>query len=163
MTKLNDMEGVAIKSAYELEREKPLPSKNHAIVQGNIYFNLRLSYGKKYVAVPEISIIINGKERVPDIGIFKKLEYTPGDDEIRVTDVPAGVVEILSPNQAISELITKSVQYFEEGIQSYWLVLPDLKTVYVFNQPMEYEVFAKNQQLTDKLLGITLELTDIFK
>jgi len=32
MTKYNDKEGTAIKSDYELEREKPMPNKNHAIV-----------------------------------------------------------------------------------------------------------------------------------
>lgn len=73
------------------------------------------------------------------------------------------MVEILSPKQAISDLITKSVQYFEEGIQSYWLVLPDLKTVYVFDKPIQYEVYSKNQKLVDEKLKITLELTDIFK
>ena len=53
--------------------------------------------------------------------------------------------------------------YFEAGIQSYWLVLPDLKTIFVFDQPGEYEVYSKKQQLVDKVLDIQLELSDIFK
>ena len=98
MTKYKDIEieeVVATKSAYEIERDKPMPSKNHAIVQGNIYFELRSKYENQYKAVPEISIMIAEKERVPDIGIFKKLTYTPGNDEVKVTENPIGVVEIL--------------------------------------------------------------------
>lgn len=165
MTKYKDIEieGVTTKSAYELERNKPMPSKNHSIVQGNIYFELRSKYENQYKAVPEISIVIAGKERVPDIGIFKKLAYTPGNDDIRVSETPIGVVEILSPTQALGDLVTKSVKYFEEGVQSYWLVLPDLKTIFVFSQPEEYEVYSKSQQLVDNILNIKLELADIFK
>jgi len=168
MTEYKDMEieavatvAIAPKSAYEIERNKPIPSKNHAIVQGNIYFELRSKYEKQYKAVPEISIVIAEKERVPDVGIFKKLAYTPGNDDIRVSETPIGVIEILSPTQALGDLVTKSVKYFEEGIQSYWLVLPDLKTIFVFDQPDEYEVYSKRQQLVDKILDIKLELADI--
>ena len=156
-------EVVAAKSVYEIERNKPTPSKNHAIIQGNIYFELRSKYENQYKAVPEISIVIEKKERVPDVGIFKKLSYTPGNDEVKVSEMPIGVVEILSPKQALGDLVHKSVKYFDEGIKSYWLVLPDLKTIFVFDQPEEYEVYSKKQTLVDKVLDIKLELSDIFK
>jgi len=166
MTKYEEIEVeeiVATKSAYEIERNKPIPSKNHAIIQTNIIVLFAIKFPENFKAISEISIEIQGKERVPDIGIFKELIYTPGNDEIRVTEKPIGVVEILSPKQALGDLVTKSVKYFEEGIKSYWLVLPDLRTIFVFDQPGEYEVFSKKQQLVDKALDIKLELTDIFK
>lgn len=152
-----------IKSAYEIERNKPMPSKNHAIVQTNLVVQFAIKYPEKFRAISEISIKIADKERVPDVGIFKKLAYTPGNDEVRVSEMPIGVVEILSPTQALGDLVAKSVKYFEEGVQSYWLVLPDLKTIFVFDQPDGYEVYSKKQQLVDKVLDIKLELTDIFK
>ncbi len=151
------------KSAYEIERNKPMPSKNHAIVQTNLVVQLAIKYPKKFRALSEISIVVEDKERVPDIGIFKKLVYTPGNDDIRVSETPIGVIEILSPTQALGDLVTKSVKYFDAGIQSYWLVLPDLKTIFVFDQPEEYEVYSKKQQLIDKVLDIKLELVDVFK
>ena len=33
-------------SEYEIERGKPIPSKNHAIVQRNLVFSLHLKYGE---------------------------------------------------------------------------------------------------------------------
>ncbi len=156
-------EVVATKSAYEIERNKPMPSKNHAIIQTNIIIQFAIKFPEKLKAISEISIEIQGKVRVPDIGIFKEINYTPGNDEVRVSEMPIGVVEILSPKQALSDLVHKSVKYFEEGVKSYWLVLPDLRTIFVFDQPEEYEVYSKKQLLIDKVLDIKLELSDIFK
>ncbi|MFK7978643.1 MAG: Uma2 family endonuclease [Saprospiraceae bacterium] len=126
MTKYKDRElkevatvATTTKSAYEIERKKPIPCKNHAIVQTNLVVQFAIKYPKKFRALSEISIIIEDKERVPDIGIFKKLAYTPGNDDIRVSETPIGVVEILSPKQALGDLVTKSVNYFEAGVQSY--------------------------------------------
>lgn len=31
-------------SVYEIERDKPMPGKHHAIIQGNIHFLLRLLF-----------------------------------------------------------------------------------------------------------------------
>jgi Uma2 family endonuclease len=57
--------------------------------------------------------------------------------------MPLGVVEIMSPTQTITELIVKSHAFFDAGVQSYWLVIPSLKTIYVFSDKGEYEVYAK--------------------
>ncbi len=59
--------------------------------------------------------------------------------------------------------MTKRGEYFAAGVQSYWLVLPDLLSVYVFHSPEDYEVFAKQEILTDKILGIELALGEVFK
>lgn len=150
-------------STYELERGKPMPSKNHGIVQGNIYFELRKKYGEQYSPITEPSLDIQGKERIPDVALFQQLEYTPGADEVRISEIPLLAVEILSPKQHLSELLLKAIPYFEQGIRSYWLVLPDLKTVYVFSAANEYEVFAKTDILKDETLSLALNLKDIFR
>jgi len=83
--------------------------------------------------------------------------------EIQVKKMPLGVIEILSPKQHIADLLAKSNEYFDAGIQSYWLVLPDLKTIYVFSDKGEYEVFAKAGLLQDEKIGMKLDLGAIFK
>lgn len=154
---------VAVSSAYELERGKPMPSKNHGIIQGNIYFELRVKYGSQYRPVLEASIDVLGKERIPDVALFQHIEYTPGADEVRIAETPLAAIEILSPKQNLSDLLIKAQPYFEQGIRSYWLVIPDLKTIYVFSQADEYEVFAKQALLKDETLEIELSLKDVFK
>ncbi len=94
---------VIIESDYEIERGKLIPSKNHGIIQGNIYFNFRVKYADTYEIVPELSVIINDREKVPDLAIFRDIEYTPGRDEVKVLDIPLGVIEILSPKQSLAD------------------------------------------------------------
>lgn len=155
------MEEVKDISTYETERGKPMPSKNHAIVQTRLLVSL--SKFIDIVAISEVSLKMPIGEKVPDIGIFSHLELTPGKDEVRVADIPLGIVEILSPTQNLTDLIIKSHSYFEHGIKSYWLALPDLKTIYVFSAPNEYEVYSKTDKLVDGQLNIELDLGEIFR
>ena len=96
------------------------------------------------------------------MAIYNALDFTPGQDEVRVQEVPKTIIEILSPKQNLSELISKASEYFAAGIQSYWLVLPYLCSIYVFKAPNDYEVFVKDQTLKDPSLSLELALTSIF-
>lgn len=156
------MQEVIVKSDYELERGKPMPSKNHGNIQGNIYFLLRLKFYEQYNFIPEVNVIINDRIKIPDIGIFNDAAYTPGHDEISVTETPVGVIEILSPKQSMADLISKSYEYFEAGVKSYWLVLPDLKSIYVYHAPNEYEAYVKTGILKDTQLNIELDIAKVF-
>jgi Uma2 family endonuclease len=157
------METTIIQSDYELERQKPMPSKNHGLIQGNIYFELRSKYSNRFKIIPEARINFKGDEKVPDLAIFESLEFTPENDEITINKMPLATIEILSPKQHLSDLIIKAHLYFEAGIQSYWLVLPDLKTIYVYSAIGEYEVFSKQEVLKDLKLDIELSIEAIFR
>ncbi len=148
-------------NTYEIEREKPMPSKHHAIIQGNINFLIRLIYGDKFRVLSEISIKFPLRDRIPDLAIYRPMEY--GEEEIKMSEIPLGVVEILSPTQSHEELEIKRKEYFATGVQSYWLVLPDLKSVYVFRNPNDYDLYSRTETLNDKVLGIEIDLTEVFK
>ncbi len=157
------MEALQVQSEYEIERGKPIPSRNHAYIQSKIIKLLDRKYADKYKGISELSLLVEGKERVPDILIYKNFEFRPGNDEVKVSEMPLAVVEILSPKQNLGDLIAKSYLYFEAGVKSYWLVLPDLTTIYIFSAPNEYEAFVKKGILKDTQLDIELNLEDIFK
>lgn len=150
-------------SEYEIERGKPMPDKNHAFVQGNFLIQLFLKYSSKFKVLPEINLDLPIRERVPDLAIFPPMVFLPDQNEIRMREVPLGVIEILSAKQDLAELMIKCSEYFSAGVKSYWLALPALRTVYVFYSPNEYEIFSGNDIMKDKNLGIELELTEIFK
>ncbi len=157
------METTLIQSEYEIERGKPMPSRNHAYIQSKIIKLLDRKYADRYEGISELSLLVQGKERVPDILIYKNFEFRPGNDEAKVSEMPLAVVEILSPTQHLGDLIAKSYLYFEAGVKSYWLVLPDLTTIYIFSAPNEYEAFVKKGILKDMQLDIELNLEDVFK
>ncbi len=154
-------EEIASLSEYETEREKPMPSKHHAFIQGNLIFYLRLKYGELFSILPEISLKLPSRDRVPDLAIYSSLEY--GEEEVKMTQIPLCLVEILSPTQNHIDLILKRREYFDAGVKSYWLVFPDPKSVYVYSNPDEFEVFSYREVLKDPLLGIEFSLSEIFK
>lgn len=150
-------------SEYEQDRGKPVPSLNHAIVQGNLLVELHKKYKDRYAILPEIKLALPTRDRVPDLAIYPPLAYDGDRDEIKMTQAPLGVIEILSPLQNVSELIQKRGDYFLAGVKSYWLVAPGLDTIHVFYAPDDYEVFYKKETLRDKMLDIAVSLADIFK
>jgi Uma2 family endonuclease len=83
---------------------------------------------------------------------------------VKITEVPLGIVEILSPSQSELELIEKLPFYFNLGIKSAWLVIPVFKMIYVFDAPKSYHTFTlADNRLKDSVLGIELDMTQIFK
>ncbi|MFN0215457.1 MAG: Uma2 family endonuclease [Saprospiraceae bacterium] len=150
-------------SEYEIERGKPMPDKNHAFVQGNFLNQLFLKYRHQFRALPEINLDLPIRERVPDVAIFPPMVFMPDQNELRMREVPLGVIEILSAKQDLSELMVKCSEYFEAGVKSYWLALPALRTVYVFYSQDEYDIYSGKDILHDKKLKIELDLSEIFK
>ena len=144
-------------------RKKSMGSKNHSILQYNLILQLGFKYHKTFQFIPELSIDIDGFEKIPDLAIYKDLEITPEADEIRVKKLPLGVVEILSPTQSLTELIVKSHTYFDGGISSYWLVIPTLKSIYVYSAKGEHKVYTNENILKDTVLNIELDLSKVFK
>lgn len=143
-------------------RKKGIGSKHHSIIQENLIIQIAFKYFGIYRAIPELSLEFNGKEKVPDLSIYKRDEISFGEDEIRMKNLPLGVVEILSPKQALSDLVDKSNIYFDAGIASYWLVVPPLQSIYVYSAKKTFKVYTKENSLIDKQLDIEIDLSKIF-
>lgn len=156
------MDTAVLENTYEIERNKPMPSKNHGKIQSNVLFQLMTNYRNKYSILCELSLELNDWLCTPDIAIFDPEPLDVYNDEIRMTIPPLGIVEILSPTQTLNDLTDKAVTYFEHGVKSCWLVLPTLKTIYVFSGPRQFEAFIQDETVQDEVLGISLPLSTIF-
>lgn len=44
---------------------------------------LRSAYGKRFRVLPEVSIVVSARDKVPDIAIYSTIEFTPGEDQTR--------------------------------------------------------------------------------
>lgn len=155
------MEVLEVISDYEIERGKPMPSKRHSIIQGKIGGEFYANF-TKYWASPELSLDLGGKEKVPDLAIYEKATFEMEEEEIRTVQIPLTVIEILSPTQNINELVEKSKVYFENGVKSYWLVVPVLKSVFVYYEYGSFVDFQHNEVLKDDVLEIELDLGKVF-
>jgi len=149
-------------SDYELERGKPMPSLKHAIIQGNLIQFLRAGLGADYLVLPELSLALDAQKAVPDLSVFLRLAIDPTVEQIAVAEVPRTAIEILSPTQVIGELLEKAGRYFAAGVQSYWLVVPELRAVAVFSAPKKYKYFYNGDTLRDPATGAELPVGQLF-
>lgn len=146
---------------YELERGKPMPSKNHAAVQTNLIFCLA-PYKANFRVMSELSLDLSTWESVPDIAIYPKMDIDFLHDEISIKEPPLTVIEILSPTQSLQELVSKAEQYFKHGVKSCWLVLLSVRNVYVFSSPSDYLIFTHKDILMDPSLPFEIPLNEVF-
>lgn len=150
-------------SQYEIERNKPMPSKNHSYIQKNILVEIDIKYRKQYTLLSEIDIIMPQKPNcVPDIAIYPKLTFDFLDDEMAMTEMPITAIEIVSPSQSDNDIVKKINRYFNAGVNSCWFVMPSFQAISVYSAIGKYEFFTSEMTLIDKATGIELSLKEIF-
>ncbi len=148
---------------YTIQRDKPMPSRNHGIIQARLSGVLFKYYDSEFNLMSEVELAPPGiKPSVPDICIFPKVPIDLMEDEIRVTEPPLTTIEILSPTQGVEELKNKFYQiYFPAGVKSAWLVVPTLRSVHIFTPDRKFVTFTSGT-LHDPATGISLELDEFF-
>jgi len=156
------MEAVIELSPYEQERNKPMPSKNHAILQNRIGFELTLHYENQYTVLSEVKLNTPPVDMVPDVAIYPLMEFDSLQDETKMDDMPLGAIEIISPSQGDQELVDKIARYFDFGVKSCWLVQPTFRIITVFSTKTTFKTFIEGE-LHDLVLDIRLDLKRIFR
>lgn len=150
----------ALEKKYETERNKPMPSKNHSTIQ----FLLSVALGKylnEFSFFTELSLTLpDVKPAVPDVAIYPKTKIDLFEDEIKVSEPPITAIEILSPTQSVDEVKDKIFDiYFPGGVKSAWLIIPTVRTVYIFTPDKKVALF-RDGLLKDEVTGIELTLND---
>jgi Uma2 family endonuclease len=154
---------IDIPSAYERERGKPMPTLNHAVIQANLIFSLKLGYRQHYSIVSEINLTMPERpDTVPDVAIYHPLKIDFLHDITSMTAMPLTVIEIVSPSQSDAEILAKFERYFNAGVGSCWLVLPGLQAIAVYSGIGTYQFFVHTATLTDATTGIELVLNEVF-
>ncbi len=157
---------------------RDMPSKKHSMAQTNL---TGLLYNdERFTTFVELSLdatsidlsqfdLKNKDELIPDISVYIEpppdQDEGPGDDEIRVTQMPDLAIEVLSPTQAINELLKKIKAYFAFGVKACWLVIPSLDEVRVFSQPRSYKTFdtQRDTEVIDEVMDIHLPIQKVFR
>ncbi len=153
---------VAVMNEYEIERGKPMPSKNHATIQMTLGAALFNRYRNQYSILSELSLELPGQPATtPDICVYPRLSVNWTHDESKMTTPPLLAIEILSPTQGMQDIMDKFESYFQGGVKSCWLVQPFLETVTVFSPDMKRRVFAGGDVI-DAATGISVSIDDIF-
>lgn len=153
----------AIKSDYELERGKPMPTWNHAILQQRILLGIATRYADQFCVLPELNLSVAGEKLVPDLAVFAGPDTFLAHDVQLTTEMPLITVEILSPSQPVVELTNKAEQYLRAGVKSCWVVVPEFRQVVISTQVGDYVSFGRQEILRDPATAIELDLKILFR
>lgn len=155
------MQEVAL-SQYEIERNKPMPSLNHSIIQTNLLTELRVRYKGRYRVASELSLDLSDWSSVPDICLYPFRPLDLQNDQVAVSEPPLSTIVFSSHSQPLSALVHTVGDYFQHGVQSCWIVLLPLDNIYVFYSPEEYEIFRATETLNDPKMDISIPLSEVF-
>jgi len=147
----------------------PSPFIYHQRVSGKIEFLLRgfvekNKLGEVFYAPCDVHLGDNVVQ--PDIlFVSKEHSYIIIKEEIK--GAPDLVIEILSPATAERDRTFKKVLYARYGVQEYWIVDPEKKTIEVLTLKKEgyetYSTYKMQETLNSPLLsGLRIDLTRIF-
>jgi Uma2 family endonuclease len=109
------------------------PSRLHSAVVRNL---ILIFAGYGYDTFPELTISIDDNKTVDlDLAVDRSNYQCDADDiSTKVEVIPEVCIEVLSPKQAISDLIQNVYKVLENDAKSYWLVNPFQNTVTVYSQ-----------------------------
>ena len=103
----------------------PAPANPHQFVVGELLFVLRLVCPPDLRTVPGPGVMMSGNtELIPDLVVTRREDLVAGS---KLTAPPLLVAEVRSPSTAVFDLNTKKAVYERFGIESYWIVVPDVK------------------------------------
>jgi Uma2 family endonuclease len=147
---------------YQTERGKPMPSYNHAFLQLEIGFQLKVKYNSEFDILSELSLDLSSGKAVPDLCIYTKKPQNWQRDIIRLKDAPLLAIEILSPKQAFDDIVDKIQDiYFPAGVLSAWIVVPSAESVILYKPNEKPESFTKTM-VKDSASGFELDLNLVF-
>jgi Uma2 family endonuclease len=99
----------------------------------------------------------------PDICIYAKKKLDVREVEAKESKMPITTIEIISPSQTLEELQDKAWDiYFPAGVQSAWVVVPELKAIQILFPEGQQQVFVKDE-LTDPVTGIRISVEKVFE
>lgn len=149
---------------YETERDKPMPSYNHSLLQLKLGAALINAYSDKFQFHSELELDLPNAQRpsIPDICIYPKKPLDWVNDLLKMKEPPLTTIEILSPMQNIEEIKNKIfINYFPAGVKSAWLVIPSIQTISIYSPDGKVDTFAAGT-IHDPSNGIALNLESIF-
>jgi len=155
------------------DKEAGMGSLYHSATQAKL--TCLLGVDERFTVMTELSLDISQHdfsqygikdkdELKPDVCLYPSDIGFPDRDIIKMTDMPLLVVEILSPSQGTKELKDKLYAYFDLGVKSCWLVIPDIQLITVYAKPGQFKNFdvQHDTELVDEILDMHLPIANVF-
>lgn len=149
---------------YEIQRNKPIPSLDHSLIQSRFSHLLLRDYDKQFSFPSELDLDLLPKGATPDLCIYPKMKRDPKKDEpvLKMKAPPITVIEIISPKQALDDIADKArLRYFPNGVKSVWIVIPAFESILLVLPGLDTAYFNKGEML-DAATGIKVSIEEVF-
>lgn len=132
--------------------QKPMPKGKHSLLQMELvsYINNALRKSGVAIAFPELRCTFGGHSIVPDVVILKTEDILKDEQGEIVNDfnlAPSWMIEILSPDQSTTPVITKILHGLQHGTEVGWLIDPAEKTIFVYHSQNQVEMVNDSSQV----------------
>ena len=137
-------------------RPKPMPTWNHSMIQTQIAQLINLNF-PHYRAGSEVTVRVTSTQYlVPDIAVqdAAKIQQPYPTEPVHLC------VEVLSPNDRMSEAIAKCEEYHAWGVPHVWIVDPEERRAWEFPRNQRLHEIREGGKLTASEILIGLE--DVF-
>lgn len=149
--------------------QKVAPQGQHSLIQSDLVqrVNVVAKPQKRALALPELRTTYAGLSRVPDVAVYlwDRIPRLPnGRIANRFTEPPDIAVEIVSPDQTATELVSKCIWYVKNGVKIALIADPDEDTVLRFRPDALPEALTGDDRidLDEVLPGFELTVSQLF-
>jgi Uma2 family endonuclease len=147
--------------------QKPMPTWDHGVIQRLLSFVLTLYLRAHPIgeAGSEIRCIFGPADAeqplIPDYIFVRAARLRPGEPHFR--GAPDLAVEILSPDDRMTEAMKKLRFYLAHGVRMVWLIDPERRTLVVMTPPDQQRILIEDDTLDggDVLPGFSCTVRDI--
>lgn len=124
---------------------KPMPQGKHSILQTRLVMLINTILMKQGVATAftELRCTFGGRSIVPDLSIVRQ-EDIPEDEDGEIANVfnfaPSWMIEILSPDQSTTKVVTKILHCLQHGTEVGWLIDPAEKLIFIYHSQNQIDL-----------------------
>lgn len=166
---------VADGSRYELSKGELLPMTpvgvRHAIVVNNVGRVLGEFVGQNSLGIvgPEIGFKLRRNPdtlRAPDMAFISRARYEAQGIPDKFAEYPPDMaVEVLSPEDTMSDVLRKVEEYLSAGVGLVWVADPATETVSVYHSLAEVSVLTAGQEIDGGtvLPGFRVSVAELFR
>ena len=148
--------------------QKPMPQGKHSRLQLKFCntVNLVAETNKIALAFPELRCTFGGRSIVPDATVFawERITFEADGEVPNVFEIyPDWTVEILSPDQKATKVISNILHCLKYGTQIGWLIDPEERLILVFIPGQEpIELMGQDRLPMPKFLTLNLTVDWVF-
>ncbi len=144
------------------ETMKPQEMKIYRNLHSKFIKDSKLAETYEMITEVETHLMSQKKVRIPDIGIF--LHKDIQSYEVGKSFFPVVAIEIISPSNSIEEMETKIMEYFTEGVQMFWCILPKLRQVKIYHSSKQITT-CSGEEICDmkNVLPFSITIKELFQ